>query len=234
MAMGLCNSRSVVAPDGSNKVAVSLRCKSWTCEHCAPKRQAALIDKAKAGEPNRIVTLTSLRQPGLTAEQAARELVAAWKIIFKEIRKQHGNHDAQFLTVFEATKLDWPHLHILMRSGWIDQKWLSARMKQLTASPVCDVRRVHSKRGAARYVAKYVAKGPGKFGTLKRYWCTPAYEIDQDYKNRAPLEWQYHRHSLAEWIDAYRDAGFQVEHVSDDKAIAHGANIGQEAQPCEQ
>lgn len=226
--MTYCNEHSVVAREGENKRAASLKCRSWKCPQCAPDRQRRLIAQARGGKPNRLLTLTSIRNDKRTAEQAALELVLAWKIIFAEIRKQDGNKDAQFLAIFERTKLGWPHLHILLRSGWIDQKWLSARMCELTGAWHADIRKVKSERGAARYVAKYTAKGPGKFGTLKRSWCTPRWEVDQTNKKRPPLLWAYQRHTLRSWIEAYEDAGYRVELTGAAEAIAYGAAAHEE------
>ncbi len=93
-----------------------------------------------------------------------------------------------FICVFEATKLGWPHLHILLRSQWIDQRWLSAQMADLIQSPVVDIRRIKSRQQVVSYVAKYCGKAPKQFGSCKRYWKSQDYEQRKDRLNPAPLE----------------------------------------------
>lgn len=87
-----------------------------------------------------------------------------------------------FLAVFEATKKGWPHLHILSRAKWLDQKWLSNRMRQLIGAPVCDVRTVKNARHLSWYLAKYIGKNPHHFEGTKRYWRS------LDYFTPAPLD----------------------------------------------
>jgi hypothetical protein len=62
-------------------------------------------------------------------------------------------------------------------------------MAELIEAPVVDIRKVNSRNGAARYIAKYVAKGPRAFGTLKRYWSTPKFDEDRSREPRARDEW---------------------------------------------
>lgn len=84
-----------------------------------------------------------------------------------------------FIAFFEATQDGWPHLHILLRAKWIDQKWLSAQADELISAPIVDVRRVKSSRGVARYVTKYVTKSLKRWGKLKRYYSSRDYDPRQ-------------------------------------------------------
>lgn len=81
-----------------------------------------------------------------------------------------------YLAVFEATEQGWPHLHIIARVPWMDQKWLSAQMADLMSSPVCWIKRVGQDGRIVNYITKYVGKGSEKFGTLKRYWTSRNWE----------------------------------------------------------
>ncbi len=172
-----CSTRSLICEHRSGGVAVPLRCRSWNCDECAQERKTRLIATAIAGEPNRFITLTSRRSPGASAITSARQLAHAWRLVIKRWRRKYPSRQCDYLAIFEATKAGWPHLHILWRGGWISQKWLSSIMTELASSPVCDVRKISSGQHAARYVAKYCGKAPGKFGQLKRYWQTPSYRL---------------------------------------------------------
>lgn len=101
---------------------------------------------------------------------SARSLVTAWRRVRLEYIKRHGKGSLPFLAVFEATKRGWPHLHIVARCKWVDQRWLSARMASLIGAPIVDVRRVKGARKIAAYVSKYIGKNPHRFAGVKRYW----------------------------------------------------------------
>jgi hypothetical protein len=136
------------------------------------------------------------------------------------LERKRPSQRLEFLAIFEATQNGWPHLHILLRSGYIEQAWLSSQMARLADSPIVDIRLVHSRKGAARYVAKYTAKGPGKFGTLKRYWTSLAWEIEKWIKPKSANAWEVQRLTLRRWMDAWREFGWTVELLSDLKAMA--------------
>jgi len=87
-----------------------------------------------------------------------------------------------FMAVFEATQAGTPHLHILARVRWIDQKWLSDTMNDLIQSPIVDIRRIDNRGRAVAYVTKYVGKCPTQFGHSKRYWKSKCYEQRPDRK----------------------------------------------------
>lgn len=97
-------------------------------------------------------------------------MVRAWRTVRREYLAAHGKGSLDFIAVFEATKRGWPHLHIVARAGWIDQRWLSKRMAALIGSPIVDVRRVDGVGKVAHYVAKYLGKNPHRFEGVKRYW----------------------------------------------------------------
>lgn len=153
-------------------------CRSWGCEECQPTRKRQLVALAASGQPTSFITLTVNPAHGPTARARARKLVDAWRVVVRRAKKKYGYRSIPYLAVFEATKAGEPHLHILARVKWIDQRWLSAQMRSLIGAPIVDIRRVKGKRMVARYVAKYVGKEPGKFGTCKRYWRTRDYQVD--------------------------------------------------------
>lgn len=215
-----CGERLLTHSEPDHKVAITLRCRSWCCPDCAPQRQRQLIAKAISGHPNRFITLTSKRTAGAKPEHAAKRLVEAWRAVIKAAKRVNPRTQPQYLAVFEATASGWPHLHILYRGPWISQKWLSKRMAKLNDSPVCWIEKVGSKSRCAKYVAKYTAKGPGRFGTLKRYWTSGSYEMRKHEKPASTHTWERQKMQLSQWANMWQDFGYTVTWLSQWKAQA--------------
>ena len=173
-----CGDASLVKTDGRTGTAIPLYCRRWTCPECAPVRRRQVQALARSGRATTFITLTAGPKAGVTAADAARTLVAAWRRLRREIVKQKEIHSLAFIAVFEATKKGRPHLHILARLPWVDQAWLSQRMDALAGSPIVDIRRVHNRSQAAAYVAKYLAKAPTRFEGCKRYWRSQDWQQD--------------------------------------------------------
>lgn len=160
-------------------------CKSWTCEYCAPIRLRQLQAQAVNGEPNKFITLTSRYRPDeMTPDDAAKQLVHAWRMVVQRGKREGRFKSLQYIAVFELTQKGWPHLHILARCDYIAQAWLSDRLAQYANSPRVDIRAVKGKRRAAFYIAKYVSKGPDKFNGCKRYWRTHGYDLSEDRRDK--------------------------------------------------
>lgn len=147
-----------------------LPCNRWSCQECYPKRKARLRSEACRGRPNAFITLTVNPQTGTSPDDRARSLVDAWRKVRRKAKKKWGNVRIPFLSVFEETKKDEPHLHILCRLKWIPQQWLSDEMRAEIGAPIVDIRRVNSRKKAAAYVTKYIGKSPTRFEGCKRYW----------------------------------------------------------------
>lgn len=184
----LCSEASLVKRDEQGGMAVTLFCRSWSCETCQPNRHRQLVGLAIAGKPDTFITLTSNPAAGGTIHDRARALPEAWRKIVRKAQKRWRNGKIPYLAVFEACKSGEPHLHILARSKWIDQAWLSDQMRDLTGAPIVDIRRVWSARQVSNYVAKYVGKAPGKFGTCKRYWHTRDWSLSTWEREPDPIE----------------------------------------------
>jgi len=135
-------------------------------------RRKQVAAQAQAGRATKFITLTVNPLEGEDADDRAVKLARAWRLLVKRIKRYYGYKTFEYFCVFEATKKGEPHLHILARVGWISQKWLSKQLKDITNAPVVDIRKVQDGRHVAHYLAKYVGKEPGKFGTCKRYWAT--------------------------------------------------------------
>lgn len=168
----------IVHEDGVNLHTFS--CKCWQCEGCFYKRLLQLQHDAKSGLPNTFLTLTSKYTEEKTPDQAAQELVIAWRNIRQRAKREGIAKRIEFIAVFEETDQGWPHLHILMRAPFIPQAWISERMQEYTNSPIMWIRAVESKEHAAWYLAKYFAKGPHKFKGCKRYWMSRGYKVEHE------------------------------------------------------
>lgn len=170
--MVLCTERSLVKHEGQGLHVRPLRCKCWRCSHCVNGKKRDLWHKANNGKPDMFITLTMRKGYKLTPEEQAVEFVKGWRMLRQFIERRLGRKGITFLAVFENHKSGWPHLHILLRSPYIDHRLIRGWWKSRFQSTQIDVRRVKSQRQRASYVTKYVAKAPEGFGSCKRYWCS--------------------------------------------------------------
>ena len=178
--MGYCQTNSLLVKYPPGIKINPLRCKRWTCPECQPRRCAKLKREAKRGNPNTFITLTVNPKVGWDRDHRARMLVEAWRRTRRKAQDEWGNKTIPFLAVFEETKAGEPHLHIVCRSRWIPQDWLSDQMKAELDAPIVDIKRVKSKRQVSSYVAKYVGKGPEKFPGTKRYWRSQDWFVQEE------------------------------------------------------
>jgi len=179
---------------------------------------------ASDGQPTTFITLTVNPRHGQDRVERARELSNAWKIVVKRARRKFTKAPLEYLAVFEETKKGEPHLHILCRAPFIPQRWLSAAMDELIHAPVVDIRKVHGTREAARYVAKYVGKGPKAFAELKRYWQSKGYNLNPDAikpKGEKPDSgWRVWKEPLVFLIDIFRAQWLEPEWITDYEIFA--------------
>lgn len=199
----LCGEEVIVNTNGKNGVAASLRCKCWGCEFCAPMNRRLLIRRGMKGQPNTFITLTVNPAFGDSPIDRARRLADAWRKYRRKYRRQYPSEKLPFLAVFEKTKLGEPHLHIIARSRWVDQKELSDFMRQELGAPVVWIERISKLAKVVWYVTKYVGKSPERFGSLKRFWSSLDY-INFCNLEDAPLKvfgeaWLRFRHDLS-WV----------------------------------
>lgn len=168
--MAFCESNCILVQYDEGVKINPLKCRRWTCPTCHPTRCARLRSEAYRGVPNTFITLTVNPTLYKDHHERARRLKAAWTRVRRKAIKGWDNKNIPFLAVFEETETGEPHLHILARSKWIPQDWLSKELEAEIGAPIVDIRRIHSRKKAARYVAKYVGKAPEKFQGTKRYW----------------------------------------------------------------
>lgn len=218
--MTVCGEQCLSTIEAGVHKAVTLKCRSWCCEECAPMRRRQLIAQGIGGQPDKFITLTSRKTDGLTKEEAGRQLVEAWRTIRRLYSKEHNGLKIEFMAIFEATKAGWPHLHIIARSMWISQDWLSKTMDRLTGSPVVWIEAITNKKKIAAYCAKYVGKNPHKFGTLKRYWQSARYQTEEKPEPHRKLGWTIEKMHLQTWAAMFHEAGFEVHFLHEHHATA--------------
>ncbi len=201
---------------------VPLRCRCWHCDECRPDRAARLVYEAKSGNPTLFITLTTHRRPGRSPDAAARNLAHAWRRFRRQYVKAHGKGSLAFLTVFEATRQGWPHLHIVARCKWIDQRQLSKFMGAEIGAPVVDVRRIKGQSEVAGYISKYIGKNPQRFAGTKRYWRSLDYLLPvAGYEAGAGANepgWQVVRRALMAYVKAL-EPFFNVVDLAPDYAL---------------
>ena len=203
--MVLCREWTLVKESQGVTTAEPLKCRCWTCDYCQPIRLRQLKGMARAGAPDTFLTLTVNPKSGHTPGERARDLAKAWRLIRKRAIRRYRYAAIPFLAVFEKTKRGEPHLHILMRVKWLDQRWVSTVMKELIGAPIVDIRRVRSVKQAAAYVAKYVGKDPVAFQGCKRYWRSQDWELlaaaDDGSDVPQSSEWRVWQGSVASFVD---------------------------------
>lgn len=168
--------------------------------------------KAASGAPERFLTLTANPAVGSDPDERLLMLARAWRIVVQRLRRRFPGQAVQYLAVVEATKRGEPHLHILLRSPWIPQSFLSACMAEIMDSPIVDIRQVRNQREVIRYVAKYITKAPHHFGTCKRYWSSQGWELGADTregrKELLPGTWQVLQKCMFEVLNDWYHEGY--------------------------
>jgi hypothetical protein len=192
------------------------------------------VKEAKAGKPRRFITLTSNPTWGPNRTYRARKLIEAWRIIVRQYRAHFKHSKIEYLVVMETTKAGEPHLHILIRGPYLQQKWLSKRMAELARAPIVDVRYVRSAKKAAEYVSKYVGKAPKQFDGCKRYWRSMNYmhPTRAEVKaQRAPdTVFYYIRFGFAEYVNYVKRYGVIAE-TANTHTFAFNIIAGERAPP---
>lgn len=179
-----------------------LPCNRWSCEYCGYRRRTALVALAASGEPNKILTLTVNPERGTSANHRRDMLHDAWKRLVKRILRRFAWKTLDYMAFLERTKAGEPHLHILLRCGFIPQRWLAEQMRQLIGAPIVWIEKINGTAQAIRYVTKYVAKAPAQFGCGKRYWVSRRWVVSPAPPiERTPLERGTYTVSRERWAE---------------------------------
>lgn len=222
--MTICREWLLTHEHSEGAEAKLLTCRSWNCEYCQPDRKRKLFAQAVAGQPTRFLTLTINPQVGASPDERLRILSHAWRTIVKRVRRLFPRAEVEYFAVCEETKHGEPHLHVLLRSPYISQSFLSDAMAELAQSPIVDIRRIRGIAQAVRYVAKYIQKRPAQFGTSKRYWQSQGYEIETEETEKwAPAnrkQWRVWRNGVDALFEHWRKNGYSPRKDGDLGIIA--------------
>lgn len=176
----LCSEFQIVKPGPDFEDIKPLPCNRWSCEYCGPRRRSKLVQLAASGHPNKILTLTVNPAVGSSPVERRALLHDAWKRLVKRILRHFKWKSFDYMAFIEKTVKGEPHLHILLRCGYIPQRWISSQMKGMLNAPIVWIEQVKGTAQAIRYVTKYVGKAPAQFGTGKRYWVSRRWRLDPE------------------------------------------------------
>ena len=221
--MTYCREHTAVKFENANRIAVSLRCRAWTCEDCVEMRKKQLICQGFAGAPNLFITLTHRYSKLFTPGEAARRLSWAWRLCRLRLMRKHKLKHLPFLAVIEKHKSGWPHIHILARARYIPFAEISAIMKELIDSPRVRIEAIRNRSKMHGYCVKYCSKATEKFETAKRYWQSRDYDIrdpsELDIHPKEPGNWMIEAQSVWNLAQLWENLGGKVEFISAYKAI---------------
>lgn len=162
-----CGSNAWVqrARDDPERVRISSSyCHDRFCVPCGTHRGSCIARRLRAylaGQPARFVTLT-LASDGLDLASRLTRLLHAFRRLRgrKWWRDRVSGGCATVEIKWSVRSAHWhPHLHLLLRSKYLDQSQLALQWHACTGdSYIVDVRLVKDAGEACSYVAKYVAK----------------------------------------------------------------------------
>lgn len=157
-----CGKGSVVgsSPDRSHVIIIPMTCKSWDCPKCGPRKRALWIDRFQAAKPEREITLTCPANKFANPHIAADKIKTAFTKLVKRIRAVYGSFE--YGLVFELTKKNTPHIHVLYRGSYIPKRWLSAQWSALGIGYVTYIQAVKNTRESAAHLCKYLGKSVGQ------------------------------------------------------------------------
>ena len=154
----------VVGSDGTPGISAP-RCRDRACPRCAALRSRQTAAQAEvaisAMDAPRFVTLTVR-----SSTAALRDQLKALRAAFSRLRRTRAwkSHVRGGIYTVEITRngrtgLWHPHLHALVDGVYFPQAELAAAWREATGdSDIVDIRQIHGKKAAARYVAKYATK----------------------------------------------------------------------------
>ncbi len=137
-------------------IIIALGCKRWGCTHCGPIRTAQLARNVQRAAPTKFITLTTDSKLWKNGRQAFDAIRRKLPTLTKQLRKEHQTFE--YVRILELHKNGMPHWHLLARCPYIPQNTLSNKWRQLTGSPIVDIRAATNGPHAARYVMKYLTK----------------------------------------------------------------------------
>lgn len=171
----LCSNLTSIKSSPSGREIAPIRCKRWSCPVCHGINRARVIALARAGKPKAMLTLTVAPEAYGSPDAAAAGLKEGLRLLRLRLKRHPRFVNFEFLAVFEKHKSGFPHLHLLIRGGFIPWKWLRKVWEEITGAHQVDIRKIDTRGKAAFYVSKYIGKDLSAFEGCKRWWRSHGY-----------------------------------------------------------
>lgn len=149
----------------------ALGCRNWSCPECGPRRRHQLIGRITRAAPTKFITLSCRHELG--PQPQLETITQAFPKLIATIRKHNG--PIEYLRALEYCADGYPHFHMLARTKFIEQRFLSEHWQRLSGAPVVDIRKAHGR--STRYIAKYLSKSTGgrewnrqTFAVSRHFW----------------------------------------------------------------
>ena len=196
-----CGRYTVTGPikgQGQGHKFIRLKCKSWNCPECGPKKarrlRKGIIQSAQEKKLERLLTLT-LSHKFCAARESVAYIKECWAKMRIYLRRKFGER-ITFVWVLELQKSGYAHIHVLV-DRFISQAWAKEAWQAVGGGSIVDLRFVQMER-VAGYLSKYLTKDLGA-GVLskgqRRYGNSRNIRILARPEKK---DWDVLRHGLAE------------------------------------
>lgn len=211
-----CPKGTLVAQHHGAKLLVPAGCRKWHCQNCGWKNARKLASRIVRTPCRRFLTLTVRFDPEADPVAQLDDLNRAWRLLWKRIKRRQGGQARGYVKVIEFQRNGTPHFHLALDCGYLSQGWLSAQWRDLSGSPVVDIRRIRTERGLARYLAKYLTKAGEAVSSRRKFSASraflPPYEKPPPPEDELPPSWSYSRASADRLERALVEQGWKPFH----------------------
>lgn len=210
-----CSDGAIVGRAGVAGRVVPATCRRWDCPHCGARKARALASRIMAAPGRRLITLTLTAAPGRDVAEYLDVANDAWRTLWKRIKRVQGAKASGYVKVVELTQKGTPHLHIIADCGYISQAALSHAWRELTDSPVVDIRAVHSQVKLAAYLAKYLTKATDTIAHRRKWSASadylPATPPPQSPEGQPSPTWHWTPGTGLRWLSTLAAAGYRPD-----------------------
>jgi hypothetical protein len=215
-----CGQFSLLGSDGKEAGVYFLRCKSWRCRRCGPRKVRRMIAIIRAGMAAGHIRFMTLTAPGdEDVGTSFRQATRRWKRLHLRIERRWGKFE--YFIVVEPQQRGHAHLHVLIRGPrYLPQRQLGAMAQEVGFGRIVDIRAAH--RQLPGYLAKYLTKTlgltPAQSGRyfrrvrMSRHWVDA---LAWDGKRKWDRWWILDAPPIAAALEARR-RGLRVVHFDTD------------------
>jgi len=190
---------------------VRLRCKSWKCPRCGPRRakqvRFAISKRATELDLTRLLTLT-IGQDGCSPEQSVEYIRNCWSKLRVYLHRTFGEA-IKFIGILEFQKNGYAHLHVLV-DRYIDFAWIQKNWQAVGGGHRVNIKKIDTHRIGA-YLSKYLTKElflSPYYGKYRRF--TTSRGIDLLSKPKQGT-WQLVKIGLERLMDTVRGTVLSVQ-----------------------